>query len=211
MPGSNAEQVNEGAYDKNIGITLWLAYRPYLIPLILTCFAGFMGRVFLLANANLVGLWVDSLCGQYSSHCLPRTGWTATWTSADFLIWLWIFVSLGFFLSLFFRVCFSRLSALAVSSIHDETILRTSRFPMSYFDRVPVGRIVTRFASDYGNVFRLFGGPLAEFLAILSDLVTMILLTSLASSYFLPPILLIIAFHFVVYRFNREFLKMNRR
>lgn len=82
---------------------------------------------------------------------------------------------------------------------------------MNFFDRTPVGRIVTRFSSDYGNVFRLFGGPLAEFQSILFDLSCLIILSGVASPYFLPLIFIFMGFHFLVYRRNREHMKANRR
>jgi len=70
---------------------------------------------------------------------------------------------------------------------------------------------VTRFSSDYGNVFRLFGGPLAEFFAIIFDLICMFILVALASPYYLPVILLIGIANYLVYRVNREKLRLERR
>lgn len=200
-----------GGYDWQVFETLWFAFRPYLWAVVLSCLCGLLGRGLLLSNANLIGLWVDSLCPRFSNDCPERTGFTAGWESHDFLIVLAVFVALGFLTTLIFRIVFSRMSAQAVSQLYDETTMRTSRFPMRFFDTTPVGRIVTRFSSDYGNVFRLFGGPLAEFLSILFDLVCMIALASLASPYFVPLILLFMVFHLLIYRRNRHILRENRR
>jgi ABC-type multidrug transport system fused ATPase/permease subunit len=82
---------------------------------------------------------------------------------------------------------------------------------MRFFDTNPVGRIVTRFSSDYGNVFRLFGGPFAELLSIIFDLACMVILVSVASLYYLPIIALIAVFNYFVYRMNRDRLRVERR
>ncbi|MFX5709747.1 ABC transporter transmembrane domain-containing protein, partial [Acinetobacter baumannii] len=80
----------------------------------------------------------------------------------------------------------SRLSADAVSRVYDETTMRTSRLPMSFFDQNPSGRVMTRFTSDYNNIFRIFGGPIAEFITLVFDLVAMTALITLASPWLLP-------------------------
>jgi ABC-type multidrug transport system fused ATPase/permease subunit len=103
------------------------------------------------------------------------------------------------------------LSAVAVSNMYDEVTLRTSRLPIQFFDTNPVGRIVTRFSSDYGNVFRLFGGPLAEFFNILFDLICMFILITVASPYFLPIIMFVGCLNYIVYRLNRDRLRVERR
>lgn len=67
------------------------------------------------------------------------------------------------------------------------------------------------FSSDYGNVFRLFGGPLAEFLAIIFDLACMIALVTWANPLYLTIVATVILFNYIVYRRNRETLRKNRR
>jgi ABC-type multidrug transport system fused ATPase/permease subunit len=82
---------------------------------------------------------------------------------------------------------------------------------MSFFDTTPAGRIITRFSSDYGNVFRLFGGPLAEFLAIIFDLIMMVILIGFASPLYLIFVFFIGIINLMVYRLNRDKLRQARR
>lgn len=189
---------NSASFDRSIFTALSMAYKPYSKLLGVTLFAGFVGRFLLLANTNVIGLWVDSLIsGANTQH--------------NYLNYLIFCVLGGFGLTLIFRILFSNISALAVSQLYDETTLRASRFPMRFFDQTPVGRVVTRFSSDYGNVFRLFGGPLAEFLSILFDLVCMIILIGFASPLFLPWMIFFAFLHFLVYRSHRAHLRESRR
>lgn len=200
----------EGEFGRDVLSALKMAYGAYINRILLTLLIGFLGRALLLGNANLIGVWVDSLCVG-TDVCKPVPAVFRGWESDDFLNLLIVFVVAGFFLSWIYRVAFSRLSARAVSQLYDETTYRTSRFPMRFFDTTPVGRVVTRFSSDYGNVFRLFGGPLAEFLSILFDLFCMIILVTLASPFYLPIILIYIAANYWVYRRNREQMRAQRR
>lgn len=188
-----------GAYSATVLNTLMLAYRPYRGRMIICFILGLTGRLILLANANVIGQWVDAISQNQTPD--PRS----------YLSMLVAMTALGFFLTTLFRIGFSRLSARAISQIYDEVTLRTSRYPMSFFDSTPTGRIITRFSSDYGNVFRLFGGPLAEFLAIIFDLICMIILITLANTLYLLIILAVGLANYFVYRHNRDLLRQTRR
>ena len=80
--------------------------------------------------------------------------------------------------------------------------MRTSRLPMAFFDRNPAGRIITRFSSDYNSIFRIFGGPLAEFIGLIFDLTAMTILISVASLWLLPIWILQGLLNYVVYRLH---------
>jgi ABC-type multidrug transport system fused ATPase/permease subunit len=201
-----------GKYSKSVFETLWLAYKPHRWIFAFCLVIGFTGRILLLSNANLIGVWVDTFCHTNELvRCRPVPVFFAHYSNIDFVKFLSILTGLGFFTTLTFRVIFSSLSAKAVSQIYDETTYRTSRFPLSFFDNTPAGRVVTRFSSDYGNVFRLFGGPLAEFLSIVFDLVGMIALVAIASPFYLAPIAVMSCFNFILFRLNREKLREARR
>lgn len=161
------------AFSKSIFDTLLQAYRPFLVRILAVAVLGFIGRLIFLSNAQMIAKF-------YDSHSIitreDLVGLTTT---------LLIVLSVAFGLTVIYRTVFSRLSALAVSRIYDETTYRVSRYPLSYFDHTPVGKITTRFSSDYGNIFRLFGGPLAEFLSIIFDLIGISLLIALMHPFFM--------------------------
>lgn len=191
-------KTNLKKFDPSIFLALKMSYQPYKWPLIFTLIIGFLGRLLLLANANVIGAWVDSLIAGSRE-------------SQKYLLLLVACVSGGFAFTLLFRIVFSNISALAVSRLYDETTLRASRFPMSYFDQTPVGRVVTRFSSDYGNVFRLFGGPLAEFISIIFDLICMVILIGIASPLLLPWLVVYALGNYAVYRYHQGHLREVRR
>lgn len=207
---SDGEQKKELKFNRELFNTLHQAYSPFLGKIIFFIALGFLGRGLLLANANIIGYWVDSYCVS-SETCKQAPALFQSWTEKNFLALLIAMTGLGFVFTSFFRIGFSRLSARAVSAIYDEVTLRTSRFPMSFFDSTPTGRIVTRFSNDYGQVFRLFGGPLAEFFSIIFDLFMMVLLITLASPFYLIFVVFIAGFNYLIYRLNRDQLRQARR
>ncbi|RYZ63869.1 MAG: ABC transporter ATP-binding protein, partial [Proteobacteria bacterium] len=89
--------------------------------------------------------------------------------------------------------------------------MRTSRFPISFFDRTPAGRIMTRFSSDYNNVFRIFGGPLAEFATLIFDLTAMTILIAMANPWLFLIWILQGAMSYAVYRAFLPRLRIERR
>lgn len=200
---SDGETKREGGYNKTIYTTLRMAYGPFIVRISLCLLLGIVGRGLLLANTNVIGYWVDTLVGKQS----PLTGMT----NAHIVALLMTMAVTGFVMTLIYRVGFSRLSAQAISSFYDEVTLRTSRLPMSFFDNTPAGRIITRFSSDYGNVFRLFGGPLAEFLAIIFDLIMMVILITLANPIYLLFVVFVGVMNFFVYKLNQTRLRQARR
>lgn len=202
-----------GHYSKQVFETLYFAYGPILGRILILASVGFFGRFLLLSNANLIGVWVDSFCdpAKTGGVCKSIPSLFVGLSNAEFLQILAGVTLGGFVLASGFRIGFSRLSAQAVSRLYDEVTLRTSRLPIQFFDTNPVGRIVTRFSSDYGNIFRLFGGPLAEFLVIIFDLICTVLLVTIASPYYLPVFFFIGVMNYIVYRLNRDRLREERR
>ncbi len=207
---NQGESSEKGSFKKSVYQTLNMAYRPFLFKISSCLLLGLVGRTLLLGNTNIIGYWIDSTC-KPPLMCRAVPVFLQAFSDRDYVILLSVMTSVGFLMTIGFRTIFSRTSAQAVSIIHDEVILRTSRYAMRFFDITPAGRIITRFSSDYGNVFRYFGGPLAEFISIVMDLFLMVLLIGLASPIFLIFVAFIILINFIVYRLNRDRLRKIRR
>jgi ABC-type multidrug transport system fused ATPase/permease subunit len=187
------------AFSKSIFDTLLQAYRPYIVKITLVIVLGFVARILFLSNAQIIARF-------YDNHKILQKSDLINLTSTLFVI-----LAVSFVLTIIYRTLFSRLSALAVSRIYDETTYRVSRYPLSYFDHTPVGKITTRFSSDYGNIFRLFGGPLAEFLSIIFDLIGISLLIGLIHPYFTLNLgIAACAFYYILKR-NQLRLREHRR
>lgn len=195
-----------GTYSKEVFEVLRWGYQPFWGQVVIWIGVGWISRLLLMGNTLVMGYWIDSL----SAH--PKIpNWVKGFDSSDYFVLLCWICGVGFGLTWISRVAFSRISVAAVSSIYDEVTLRVSRFPMRFFDRTPVGRVVTRFSSDYGNIFRMFGGPLSEFFSIVFDLTaTLVLLFSThwlgVTSYFL-----LLGLNLVVYMFNKQKIRAARR
>lgn len=198
------------SYSSNVFKTLYLAYLPFRNKIFFITLLGFFARILILAQSNLIGLWVDKLC-QDPIYCSSKTTILSNLSSDQIIGILFLMGILGFALTAYFRILFSRYSAYAVSSIYDRVSLRTSRYPMRFFDQNPTGKIITRFSSDYGTVFRLFGGPLAEFISIIFDLLTIVILLIVASPYYILVIMFIVALNYLVYKKNIQNLRAQRR
>lgn len=200
---SDGETRTSGDFGSSTFETLKFIFKPVLGKIIFCLVLGFLGRGLLLANTNVIGLWVDHLVGTKTP--------LQNFSSEQIIMLLAAMAITGFVLTLSYRVLFSRLCANAISLFYDEVTLRTSRLPMGFFDSTPTGRIVTRFSSDYSNVFRLFGGPLAEFISIIFDLVMMVILISVANAYYLIFVVFIGVLNYLVYKLNQQKLRTSRR
>ena len=200
----------QGNYAKRVFGTIALSYGPYARRVIATLCLGFFARGSLLFIPNVVGFWADSLCrGNTRCHLPPQV--FQNFSTPHFVFLILLLTTVGFFANTVFRVGISRLGTHAISRLYDEVTLRTSRFPMSFYDRTPIGRIITRFSSDYSAVFRMAGGPMGEFFCIVFDLFFAMIFISLASPFYAPLVLFTVLVNYLVWRFNKEGLRQERR
>lgn len=198
-----------GKYGSGVFRALAYAFRPYLFLLVALVVIGFIGRLSMLSVAWVIGVWTDTLC--VDAACRPRENWAQGLSGEGLLLVLLGLAGLGFFGNLLFRIPFTRIGALGVSRIYDAVTFNTSRLPQSFFDRTPVGRIVSRFSSDYGAVIRMAGGPLGEFCTIVFDLVIIIAFIAAANPVFLVLVVVTVLLNFVVFRVNRNAMREARR
>lgn len=204
------EEIQLGQFDSSSFEVLWLAYKPFLFPVLGVFLIGILGRFLVLSNANIIGFWVDSYC-RAPANCKSVPLFFQDWTTIQFVYFLLVLNILGFACTITYRVLFSRYSAKAVSQIYDEVTYRVSRYPQDYFDITPAGKIITRFSSDYGNIFRMFGGPLAEFFSIIFDLSLIVILATVANKYALIIIAAYIILNYTLYKINQSRLRESRR
>lgn len=207
------ETTSKSKNNRDIWATIYMAYRPYLGRVIFIILIGLLARLLILGNTNIIGMWVDKICTEQTLvGCSNKdSNFLINFSSQEIIVLLLIQTLIGFLLTMAFRILFSRWSANAVSLLYDETTLRTSRFPMSFFDKTPAGRIITRFSSDYGNVFRLFGGPLAEFLSIIFDLIAIVILLILSQRPFVMIVLGGFLMYSLTYFWHKKKLYQYRR
>lgn len=204
------EKSFSGKFSQNVFQTIALSFAEFKYRVYFLLFVGLVGRFLLLYSANVMGYWADSLC-KAPATCKPVPHFFEGFESRDFVTTLIGFAVVGFILNTFFRVAISRTGSQAVSTLYDEVTSRTSRLPMSFFDTTPVGRIVTRFSSDYAAIFRMAGGPLGEFLCLVFDLIMMMILTMVASLWFLPVIVAVVILNWFVYHRSNIKLRTERR
>jgi ABC-type multidrug transport system fused ATPase/permease subunit len=143
--------------------------------------------------------------------CKNKSKFFSEYSSLEF-IYLLLTVSLfGFIFVLIFRIGLARLGTYFVANLYDKTTYNVSRFPISFFDKNPLGRIITRFSSDYAAILRMSGGPLTELLSTLFDIFLFIVLILISSINFLPIVVICILLNYFIYNVNKIKIRKERR
>jgi ABC-type multidrug transport system fused ATPase/permease subunit len=172
---------------------------------------GLAGRLLVLLSSWVAGLWVDSLQHVEGSGARSIPAFLSNYSSLDYLHLMAGMAGLSFVLNVVYRVPFTRTGVKGASRIYDAVTAHTSRLPQGFFDRTPVGRIISRFSSDYGAVLRMAGGPFGEFMVIIFDLILLCFFISATSITLLPVVFMTVVLNFIVYRMNRNSLRDTRR
>src|SRR4051812_14628410 len=98
--GFNAKETRfQGKYDASLLNTLHQAYPPFLYRTLVLLILGWLGRLALLGNTNLIGIWVDSLCHE-GPACKPVPAIFANVGTTGFLKLLGAATFIGFLFSL---------------------------------------------------------------------------------------------------------------
>ncbi len=198
-----------GHYKSQVWQSLWEAYAPWRTATLATLLIGIVARACLVGSANVVGWWVDSHCN--GSNCSSKDSYFKSWAASDFATLLVVMVACALLLNLIFRVAIARLGTRAAGVLHDEVVVRVSRFPMSFFDRTPVGRALTRFSSDFESVLRMTGGPMGEFISLSFDAVLSLLFMAATGTLGLPAAALVGSLYAGIYLTNRMDIRTARR
>ncbi|MEY4066490.1 MAG: hypothetical protein RIR26_2698 [Pseudomonadota bacterium] len=199
----------EGQFKTHVWRSLWEAYAPWRKATLITLFVGLLARSCLVGSANVVGWWVDARCT--GSECHTASRFFSHWSARDFSLLLIVMAVAALVLNLTFRIFVARLGTRAAGVLHDEVVVRVSRFPMSFFDRTPVGRALTRFSSDFESVLRMTGGPMGEFISLTFDAMLSLLFMAFSGTLGLPAALVVGAIYTSVYVRNRMAIRTARR
>jgi len=199
----------QGRYKSHVWQSLREAYEPWRVPLILTLITGLIARTCLVGSASLVGLWIDSQCTGPQCRHLPE--FLNRWQAADYASALVVMVCIALLLNLIFRVAIARIGTRASGQLHDAVALSVSRFPMTFFDRTPVGRALTRFSSDFESVLRMTGGPMGEFISLSFDAALSLLFIALTGVWGVAAAVIVGSSYACIYYWNRMNIRTARR
>lgn len=199
----------EGQFKTQVWRSLWEAYAPWRRATMATLGVGLLARGCLVGSANVVGWWVDSHCT--GNECPAESRFYSAWGAQDFSLLLILMAASALVLNLTFRIFVARLGTRAAGVLHDEVVVRVSRFPMNFFDRTPVGRALTRFSSDFESVLRMTGGPMGEFISLTFDAALSLLFMAFSGALGLPAALVVGTVYTTVYLRNRMAIRTARR
>lgn len=198
-----------GRFERRVWNTLWQAYAPWRAQFLITLIVGLIARACLIGAASVVGLWVDSHCN--GKECSHAQSFFSLWSGPQFAQLLVFLVCAALALNLIFRVAVARLGTRASALLHDEVVIRVSRFPMSFFDRTPVGRALTRFSSDFESVLRMTGGPMGEFISLTFDAALSLFFIALTGPVGVMAAIAVGLLYFALYLRNRMTIRAARR
>lgn len=163
------EEENLGkAYDTKLMLRLWqyaVRYRRLVAGTILLAFPIFALEI---APAWLVKTGIDRV--MLPAQEVAKPGPSPTWlvrvldgpAELSGLVWLSVLyllaVLLGGVLQYFQLVMLSRTGQLVVRDLRKDVFDHIQRLPLQFFDRFPVGRLVTRASNDTENIAEMFSG-----------------------------------------------------
>ena len=216
MSDHQEEQKLGKVYDSHLMRRLGVYLLPYKLQVVAAV-------LFLIANSMLqiVGPWLTKLAvDRYlapAKHTVP--GWLEAWLSKDpysgltqiSLIYLGVMV-LGLVLSFVQGYLMQWTGQKAMFDLRRQLVEHLQRVDVAYYDRTPVGRLLTRVTSDVDALNELFASGVV---AVLGDLcVILFLLTAMVKmSVGLTLLLLAVTplILLVTIRFRRSVRDSNRR
>ncbi len=168
------------AVDSRLLARLWPYVAPYKWQVVLTILMVFPLFILELAPAWLVGTGLDRVIAPAENSTLavwetPFTGLLHPPPGIPSLVWLaglYLLVSVSWaalqYLNLLLMV---RVGEAAMRDLRAAVFARIQRLHMGFFDRYPVGRLVTRATSDVEHLSEMFA---AGIVALVTDVIKMI-------------------------------------
>lgn len=204
------ESVFVGEFDQGLFQKLWGFWKERSGRILLIVCAALVSRSSFLSISLFLGSWADSLC-QNAIGCQNRFLQLSHWQSEDYLRTIFILIGLGFMGSTCFLTLCAATGARVSQKFHNETILRITRFPMSFLDRTPVGHIYTRFSSDLNHLLIANGPHLGQMLMIMLDVTIMLTIITIVDWRFTLAIAPFIVINRFIFKRNNYKIRQKRR
>ncbi len=159
--GSAEDELNDPGARGLYGVWAMLQLgRNHKMPLALAILVIFLSSAASLAAARYIGHTVDILAG--ADHGRPLS-----WTVITFLGLEILAIALIYF----GKVALARTTNDIIYATRRSLVEKLGRLPVSYFDRQPMGRTITRLTADVDGIETLFSATLSR---VLSALITII-------------------------------------
>ncbi|NER25253.1 MAG: ABC transporter ATP-binding protein [Symploca sp. SIO1C2] len=200
----------QGKYHRSVFrliIWSWMRWPMRSIGIILL---SILGRLAFIGNTVIVGYWADSLCDN-KVYCQGVPNFASSWDNNDYILALLIFTALSFLFTGFFQSLMSVTGLKACEKIINETMYRVSRAPAAFFDKNPVGRVFSRFSTDFSQLTTSMGLHLSNITGNFVEMLLMLIFAGLTSLWFLPLFLTAGILSAVTYNMNKMSIRNERR
>ena len=162
------------AYDSRLVARLWPYVRPYRWQVIVTLLLVIPLFVFMLAPVFIVKNGLDHVFGSQDLSLGPMDQWFAPPVGWDSLLWiagLYVFaIAIHAGLDFLRLVLMATTGQAAMRDLRGVVFDHVQKLHLGFFDRYPIGRLVTRTTNDIENVAEMFSQGI---IAFITDLLIM--------------------------------------
>jgi ATP-binding cassette subfamily B multidrug efflux pump len=185
LEAMHEEEALGRAYDARLLGRLWRYVRPYRWQVVLTLALVVPGFLFEIAPAWIIKTGLDEVVltdferggppGALEQLLEPLSAWLRPPAGVPALGWLaavyLLTMLLGSFTQFLGMYVMSRTGQSAMKDLREDVFGHIQRLHMGFFDRYPVGRLVTRCTNDVENVAEMFS---AGIVALVTDVAKMV-------------------------------------